>query len=318
MKDNNYRLCVKVALLYYKYDFNQPEIAQKLGISRQKVGRLLKQAKEQGIVKISIHSEVSYYEEYSATLEELFSLREVIIVDVPLYEEKNIKEELGRAGAEFLKRIVTENDSLSISWSSTVYECIKNIRDFEISGMTFSQLNGSHEKVPYIYSGLNLVNMLGECCRNSHIYPLLAPMKVDSYEILQSIMKDDTIKRSMKIAEESRIALFGVGSISSESSLYEAGYMDSNLLKRLGVRHAVGDVCGHFINALGEICDRESDIKTVAISEASLKRKEYRIAIAGGKQKSDAIMAALRGGWCNVLITDMETAEIIVRQCSQQ
>ena len=34
-----------------------------------------------------------------------------------------------------------------------------------------------------------------------------------------------------------------------------------------------------------------------------------RIAVAGGADKATAVEAAVRGGWTNVLITDLDTAQ---------
>ena len=157
---NEHQLMVKVAVLYYKYDMQQAVIADRLGLSRQKVGRLLRQAKKSGIVKISIHSNLSYSTECAAALEQLFSLKEVIVVDAPVYDDQIIKEELGKAAADFVERILVDDDSLSISWSSTVYEFAKHLNKLPLKGLKFSQLNGSHERVSLTFSGLNILNLL--------------------------------------------------------------------------------------------------------------------------------------------------------------
>ncbi len=309
---DDYRLMVKTALLYYKYDITQQIISKKLGISRQKVGRLLKKARDIGMVDITINSDLAYSEECSAILEELFSLKEAIIIDVPIYDDGHIKEVIGRASAEFLRRILRDNDSLSISWSSTVYQCVKQLGITQLSGLKFSQLNGSHEKVPYNYSGMNILNMLSHCGDNSLTYPLLAPMMVNSREILESLLMDSNIKRAMDASCKSRIALFGIGGISRTSSLYHAGYLDTRLVDTLQECGAVADVCGHFINSDGVICNPDSENRTISISESDLKKKEYIIAVAGSDNKSDAIYGVLNGRWCNVLVTDLKTAEILI------
>ncbi|MFA5447558.1 MAG: sugar-binding transcriptional regulator [Sphaerochaeta sp.] len=309
---NEQQLIVKVAVLYYKYDMHQAVIAKKLGLSRQKIGRLLKQAKDEGIVKITIQSDLSYASECAATLERLFSLKEAIVVDVPVYEDQIIKEELGKAAADLLERILENDDSLSISWSSTVYQSVRHMEKLPLTGLRFSQLNGSHERVPFTYSGLNILNLLNQKIPHSRTFPLLAPMKLYSEELLVSLLKDNTIKEAMQAASESRIALFGVGSISQDSSLFHAGYMDNELVETLQAVGAVADVCGHFIDQYGKLCSPETERRILSISETHLKRKEYSIALAGNIQKAEAIHGALKGGWCNVLITDLQTAEQLV------
>ncbi len=311
---DDYRLLVKTALLYYKYDINQHIISARLGISRQKVGRLLKKARDMNMVQISINSDLAYSEECSTILEEMFSLKEAIIIDVPIYDDEHIKEVIGKASAEFLRRILRDDDSLSISWSSTVYQCVNQLGITQLSGLKFSQLNGSHENVPYNYSGMNILNMLSQCGTDSITYPLLAPMIVNSRDIRASLLRDSNIKKAMDAASESRIALFGVGSISKHSSLYQAGYLDTHLVEILHDCGAVADVCGHFINNNGIICHKETENRTISISETDLKKKEYMIAIAGSDKKSDALYGVLNGSWCNVLITDLKTAENLIER----
>jgi len=46
----------------------------------------------------------------------------------------------------------------------------------------------------------------------------------------------------------------------------------------------------------------------VSISPGDLRQVPRRIGVAGGANKYRAIRAALRGGWVNVLITDLDTA----------
>ena len=58
---------VKVAYYYYKLDFTQQEIADKMNFSRQKVNRMLKKASEENIVEINING----YEDFDLHLEHL-------------------------------------------------------------------------------------------------------------------------------------------------------------------------------------------------------------------------------------------------------
>lgn len=309
---NEHQLMVKVAVLYYKYDMQQAVIADRLGLSRQKVGRLLRQAKKSGIVKISIHSNLSYSTECAAALEQLFSLKEVIVVDAPVYDDQIIKEELGKAAADFVERILVDDDSLSISWSSTVYEFAKHLNKLPLKGLKFSQLNGSHERVSLTFSGLNILNLLHQKVENSVTYPLLAPMKVYSEELLGNLMKDIRIKEALDAASNSRIAVFGIGIISRDSPLFYTGYMDDGLVTTLQQMGAVADVFGHFIDRNGTLCSPDEGKWTVAITADDLKRKEYSIAVAGNLQKAEAIYGTLKGGWCNVLVTDLQTAKKLI------
>ena len=77
-----YRLLQKVSKLYYEGDYTQQEISKRLKISRPKVSRLLKQARELGIVKISISGIPGIHSDMENALEKKFNITEVFVVEV--------------------------------------------------------------------------------------------------------------------------------------------------------------------------------------------------------------------------------------------
>lgn len=56
--DNTTERIILVATLYYKEKLSQQEIAQRLGVSRPWISKLLKKAEDMGLVKIEIQSPV--------------------------------------------------------------------------------------------------------------------------------------------------------------------------------------------------------------------------------------------------------------------
>ena len=86
------------------------------------------------------------------------------------------------------------------------------------------------------------------------------------------------------------------------------------LLRRWLAEHrgAVGDVCLNFFDADGAHVVSDLGDRTLGIDEATLKAIPRRIGVAGGRRKHAAIRAALVGGWCDVLITDSATAEVLL------
>lgn len=54
MTPNDKRILVKVAYMYYDENMTQQEIADKLGVSRPSVSRMLQKARQNGIVEIKI------------------------------------------------------------------------------------------------------------------------------------------------------------------------------------------------------------------------------------------------------------------------
>ena len=83
-------------------------------------------------------------------------------------------------------------------------------------------------------------------------------------------------------------------------------------LHRLVDMDVAGEVCLHFINHQGKICDPVIDSRTVSIPFEELLQKETRVAVVSGRLKTEAVCSALEGGIVNVLICDEDIARGIV------
>nr|MDH3153051.1 winged helix-turn-helix transcriptional regulator [Bacillus licheniformis] len=72
MRDDK-RLLIKVCKMYYEEDMTQSQIAKATGIYRTTVGRMLKKAREAGIVKITIDDHVGTHYDLERELERVCS-----------------------------------------------------------------------------------------------------------------------------------------------------------------------------------------------------------------------------------------------------
>ena len=100
------------------------------------------------------------------------------------------------------------------------------------------------------------------------------------------------------------MAMYTIGAFGYNSVLVKADYFESDEVEFLLKRRAAGDICSRIITETGKICWPELDDRTFGIELEELSKKEYAIAVAGGKEKLKAIYAGLCGKCFNVLITD--------------
>jgi deoxyribonucleoside regulator len=141
---------------------------------------------------------------------------------------------------------------------------------------------------------------------------LPAPSFVDRPDIKTSLLSDSNIAAVLKLAHQANIAVFGIGTITEESSPYKSGYVDYGLLQTMQAEGGVGEICGHAYDIHGNLCSPEISERTMAVDLHNLHTKEFAIAAAGGLHKLDAIWGALQGKYCNVLITDEPTASALI------
>ena len=112
----------------------------------------------------------------------------------------------------------------------------------------------------------------------------------------------------------SRMRVIGIGSMSREATILKNGVLNENDFTILKLQGAVGDLLSHFVDREGKLISVEQDRQLMSISLEDLRMLENVIGVAGGLSKVDAILAALRGGYVDILITDEETAQALLEQ----
>ena len=301
---------IEVARLYYQLDYSQQEIAKKLDVSRPTVSRLLKQAKDSGIVEIKIHNPVEAGELLTERLKDKFGLKEVVVASVSEYDNTLIKRHLGETAASYLNKIVKDHDVIATSWGTTVHELATKLKPKPISHTTVVQLNGgvSHSETKTYAS--EIIHLFGEAF-HTQTFLLPLPAIVDHIVVKQAIEADRHIRKILDLGKQANIAIFSVGTPVVDSVLLQAEYF-SEEDKHLIQSKAAGEICSRFFDKNGEICVENLNNRTIGIELHELAKKEKSILLAGGPKKLEAIYGALKGKYANVLITDEHTASLLV------
>ena len=309
LKDySNIDILTRIAWLYRKEKMTQDEIALKLNISRSKVVRLLKKAEENGIIHVHILSPLYNCLQIEQKLISTFNLQDAMVV--PTGREENIRQTLGKAGAQYLERHLKSEDLLAVGWGRTIFEIANFIRPNNINNLRVVTLHGglttSLYLNPYDIGGKLASIFDGQC------YYIHAPHIATSEELCRSLKSDSMIKQTLEMAKLTSYSLVGIGETSAESTLAKMGYINLTEMERLRQQGAVGNVLGQFFDIKGEEIDCDLHRRIVALSLKDLKRMRNVIGIAGGKGKTRPILGALCGEYIKILITDEQTAKAIM------
>lgn len=302
------RQLVRVATLYYRHQLLQSEIAERVGVSRQTVGRLLQRANDLGLVKVEIQQPFAYITELELQLEQTFGLSEAIVVSPLDDDDDTLKAALGSAAAAFLQQHLKDGDILGLSsGSTTLYQCAVRMKPAHLPNVTVVSLNGNAP--PNVNKpNVDLTAMLIGQALGARTVLLPAPMFVDNATIKASLMNDLSIAAVIQLGHAANIVLLGIGLVTELSTPFRQGYFDKDLLELIRQRGAVGEIVGHAYDANGVHCFPEISDRAIAIDLESLHKKELAVAVAGGAAKVDAIWGGVQGRYFNVLITDTSAA----------
>lgn len=302
------RLLVKVATLYYKGRLSQAEIAERVNLSRQTVGRLLQRASDMGIVQVEIRSPLMPMLELELALEEAFGLKQALVAHSNDDSDDESKIAIGQAAADTVTKYVKSGDVLGIPWdSTTLYQSALRLKNQAIPNLTVVSLTGSaplaHGHTPTDSLVLRFGKALG-----AKTVLLPAPAFVDRADTKTLLLKDSNVARVIELGQQANIVLIGIGAITHPLSTYRRVMLGEDLDYAMWHDGAVGEICGHAYTATGERCSPQLSDRTIAIEIDTLHGKPFSIAAAGGAHKVEAIWGALQGRYCNVLITDEAAA----------
>lgn len=311
-QDDKLSLLARVARLYYEAEKTQEEIASQLGLSRPSVSRLLRAAREAGVVKIIIREPLSVKVGLEKALTQHFGLKRVIVVASSGESENEVKQKLGEATAGYLADLVRDGDTIGISWGTTMASVAEALIPKAVSGVTVVQLNGAVNLAMASDNAVEIARKFGHAF-GAMTYYLPVPAVVDNRVVKDAILSDSNTARILELGGKANIAVFTIGYPNSSSILVESGYFAVDEVMALRERGAVGDICSHYFTVDGTVCDPELDARTIGLELSKLREKAYAIAVAGGIHRAKGIVGAIRGGFMNVLVTDEMAAKEVLR-----
>jgi len=302
-------LMVKVAKQYFEDGMTQQEIATSLRISRSTVSRLLSRARELGIVQITIEVPPGIYPTLEKRLEQCFGLMEVIVIETRNYDSPSgIAVELGLAAAVYLERTIKKNDIIGFAWGMTMKAMTDAMQPQKVPGVKVFQMNGGLTPQMTDIHGTSLTRKLATRL-GGDAYMLQAPGVVDNPQTQQLFMADTQVQQIFDLASDASMAFFGIGTIADDTLWGRAGLLSEEVTKELELLGAVGDIMSRFYDVNGQLVNSSLCRRVVGIPMEKLLEIDRRVGVAGGSEKFEAILGALKGGYINVLITDQKTAQ---------
>jgi DNA-binding transcriptional regulator LsrR (DeoR family) len=316
------RLLVKAARLYYEGELTQAEISQRLRLSRQKVQRLLQAARSTGVVQISIRPLMGIFDEEEQQLEQVYGLREAIVVETTDYDDHDtVTREVGAAAADYLLRVLQPNDTITISWGSSLLGMVNmlyaNARKNEVEGVRVVQgLGGLGDPTTEVHAG-DLTRRLAGIL-NGQAVLLPAPGITGTLAASEALLNDPHVQRTLEAARSANLAFMGIGAPRRDSILIRRGTIVAwEELEDLKARGAVGDINLRYFDIDGKLIESALNERVIGLTLEEIHQIETVVGVAGGAAKYYAIQGAVRGHLIDVLVTDDATARRLLEDSGE-
>lgn len=301
---------VAAARLYYVEGLSQEEAAARLGMTRSNLSRVLRAARETGVIEFRIHDEVDREASLERELVDAFQLRRTRV-------SRSEADGVGlapaaRLGAELLAESLDGARVIAVSWGTTVSAVVGALQARERPDLRVVQLVGGLTSFDTQASAHDLVRELGRRLNAGYHY-LNAPGVFDSAHALRSLTAEESVRSTLELGRRADVALVGIGNPERGSSyaLLRQLARDDEQLQRFSSARPVGDVCGRYFDGDGNPLEIDgiSD-RVLAIDIPALRRIPLSIGAAVGTAKAQAVLGALRGRIVNALVCD----EALARQ----
>lgn len=304
------------ASMYYLQDIKMATIASRLHMSRSTVSRLLKEARDSGLVTITLRPSPSKAPEVSQRISQTFGVDAYV---VPVNDYASTQERLDQVSIATARVVTSWFDSdmvLGIAWGTTLSAIAKHLTKKPTRGSIVVQLNGAANNrtsgVDYVG---NLISLFGEAF-DARVQLFPVPAFFDYATTRQAMWHERSVARVLDVQRKADIALFSIGALTGNvpSHVYSAGYLEADDIELLQAEGIVGDVCTVFLRADGTYEDLSLNERATGPTPAELKSVPRRVCAVAGDNKVIPLLAALRAGVITHLILDEQTAGRLVER----
>ena len=315
MDKSHHDLLAEVASMYYDREMTQNAIADELGISRVKVYRLLKQARDEGVVEIFVNWPLRRDEVLEAELIEAFGLHSALVLQASPNARISARKQLGQLCARYLEDQLQEGATLAVCLGRTTYEVIQAIRPNFRVHVNVAQALGSMPSTLGELDSAALTRQLADKLGGEAIY-LSSPFMAESVEDADILRRQRDIRHTLEAARGADLALLGIGTTDpSRANVVRSGFLTADELAALAAPAddaVVGDMAGQLLTGTDDAFPDSVNRRIIGLTIDELRAIPTTLAVALGEEKQQAILGALRTGAIDVLGTDDRTARAVL------
>jgi len=306
-------LAATVARRYFLDGRTKVEIAEELGLSRFKVARLLDAAREGGLVRIQISYPGAIDVDLSARLRDAFDLTHAIVVDTQDEHEESLRTQLGAAAADLLSEIVTATDVLGLAWARSVNAMatqLQRLPPIPVVQLTGALFRSNGDAPAPDNSSIDIVREVARVS-GGRAYLFFAPLMVADAVTARALCRQPDVTRAFDQIGSVTKAVVGIGRwAAGQSTLYDAAPESER--RRIASMGVCADMGGVFLRADGTPLATAFNDRMVGIGPEQLQAIPEVIGIPYGLTKAPAVLAAVRGGTVNSLVTHASLAQALL------
>lgn len=303
-------LVLRVARAHYLADRSMLQIAEDEGISRFQVARLLKFARESGIVEIRVHDEADEDPVLAERLARALGISRCIVVGrsrtlgmLPTMES------IAAAVARELARVARSGQRVGLTWSRVIEMLPDHVKD--LAPVDVVQLAGALSFEGDRRGSVEVTRLVAKAAGGT-AYPFYAPLWIDDVRTAESLRTQPDVARCLELIADLDVAVVSVGHWSARgSAVYPL--LPEDLAERIRDEGCIGEMSGRLLRHDGTTFPSPIEDQIVGITADQLRRVPVKIASTYGEYRAEATIAGVRAGFVDTLVLDEPQALQILR-----
>jgi deoxyribonucleoside regulator len=307
---------IKAARLYYYNNMTTAAIAKELNVSNSTVSRLIKFAKENGVIDIRIIDPTEEPNRLSSQIMEKYQVKNVHVVPVSeLAGEAEWLQRVANYAANYLNEVFDSNMILGIAWGTTLTAVSKHLLRKSLYSAQIVQLNGAGNTrtMGIEYASEIIMRFSMNFQARAHLFPV--PTYFDYCETKQALWREGSIKRILNLQEQADVLIYSIGAVNAgiPSHVYSGDYLSETDYKVLEQYNVAGDIATVFFKGDGSFESIPINRRASGPNLGLFQRK-YGICVVSGLAKVTGLHAALKGKLMSELIVDEPTARKLIEK----
>ncbi|MBD8059310.1 helix-turn-helix domain-containing protein [Cellulomonas sp. JH27-2] len=305
---------LRAASMYYLQDLKMEVIARHLGTSRSTVSRMLKQARAEGLVEITLRPSSTRAPGLGRSISAAYGI-DAYVVPVPdsaTHLER--QTQVSMSAARLLSSWFDSDMVLGIAWGTTLAAVSRFLVPKPTRGASVVQLNGAaNMRTSGVEYASDLISTFGAAF-DAAVHHFSVPAFFDYPETKAAMWRERSVRRVLDMQERADIVVFSVGAVAGAvpSHVYSAGYLDDADVDLLHREDVVGDVCTVFLRGDGSWKDVALNDRATGPDPEQLQHVPRRLCVVAGDNKVVPLLAALRAGVVTDLVVDEITATALL------
>ena len=300
------RTLVTVAKAFHIDGRSRVEIADELGISRFKVARCLEEARQVGIVSITVMSS-SPLPALSQELAHHLGLRRARVVEV-FGDTGNVRAAVGREAGTLLNEGLAEGEVLGIGWGRTLDTMFDDID--HLPAVEIVQLSGRFPG-DVSNSAAQLTRRSVALTGGTSARVIRAPFFISDARQAHAARRHPNIASVVADFDRITTAVVGIGAVGTDALSMAYSAIPERFLQSVRASGSVGEVQGALFAADGHTVSSNSR-HTLNITPRQLAKVPRVIAAAADPRKAAAVHAVCRSGILTDLVVDVELATALL------